>query len=136
MRVKKTGAKKGQSPVWYVQADDDVERALFASEVIVDQSPDERYVDVLAWGFGDKAAAEAAAEGLEQALGSLPVDVLGTARESAVFDEDLLEVLGELQVVTARLGNLANQFHDVRLNEVSSSVSVLVDLLDDIVRPF
>lgn len=127
MIVRKTGAKKGQSPVWYVQADDEVERALFASEIVLDQSPDARYTDALAWGFGSKAAAEAAAEGLEQALGSLPVDVLG-AREQAIA-ADAGVALVELRAVVARLDDVAGQMHDVRLNEIARTLNRLVDRL-------
>jgi hypothetical protein len=57
--VRRTGAKRGQSPVWYVYADRTEEQTAIDTGTLTDQSPDARWRHVLAWGFESQEAAEA-----------------------------------------------------------------------------
>lgn len=60
MRVRRTGARKGCAPVWYVQAETEEERAAFREGRVEEQSPGARWKYVLAWGFGSKREAKEA----------------------------------------------------------------------------
>jgi hypothetical protein len=58
MRIRRTGAKRGDSPVWYVQASSAGEQLAFQAGLIEDRSPDARWRYVMAWGFCSRSAAE------------------------------------------------------------------------------
>ncbi len=60
MRVRRTGARRGQSPTWYIYADQLEEQAAIRAGLLQDRSPDPRYRDVVAWGFARKAIAAGA----------------------------------------------------------------------------
>ena len=60
MRIRRTGATRGDAPVWYVQADSAGEQLAFRAGLIEERAPDARWRYVMAWGFRSRPAAEAA----------------------------------------------------------------------------
>ncbi|RLG43672.1 MAG: hypothetical protein DRN81_06070 [Thermoproteota archaeon] len=60
MRVRRTGAKRGQSPIWYVMASTIDERRVIDAGLLKDVSPSRSYCYVLNWGYSSKADATAA----------------------------------------------------------------------------
>ena len=70
MRIRRTGAKRGQSPIWYVQASTESEAEAIRAGLLADVAPDRRYLHVLAWGFGTRQAAVEAMEELQEQVGN------------------------------------------------------------------
>ena len=66
--VRRTGAKRGASPTWYVSADLAEEQAAIRAGLLAERSPDARWHYVLAWGFPSKAVAEDALARLRPAV--------------------------------------------------------------------
>lgn len=65
MRVKRTGAKRGGSPTFYVQANTDEEREAIRRELLPDVAPwPRRYA--LAWGLPSRVAANVALGNLRE----------------------------------------------------------------------
>lgn len=104
MRVRRTGAKRGRSPTWYVQASEPAEKEALKAGLLEDVSPGWRYPYVLAWGLRSKEAAvemmaqlapkvkEMAEEAMERKNGRV---ILGRIRPSRwqprqAFDPDEL----------------------------------------------
>jgi hypothetical protein len=75
MQVRRTGAQKGCSPIFYVQANTNDERLAMRAGLIEEDEQALPYFYVLAWGFESKAAAEQEMERLElmmkEALGQV-----------------------------------------------------------------
>jgi hypothetical protein len=60
MRVRRTGAKRGQSPTWYIQAETEVEKMAFRMGLMRNASPKPRlYRFVVRWGYDSRDDAEA-----------------------------------------------------------------------------
>lgn len=57
MQVRRTGAKRGTSPTWYVQASNESEKAAMKAGLLEDVSFSWRYPYALAWGLESKEAA-------------------------------------------------------------------------------
>jgi len=58
VRVRRTGAKRGQSPVWFIQASTEAEVNAIRAGLLENKSPDPRWWrHVLAWGYSSKKAA-------------------------------------------------------------------------------
>jgi len=68
MRVRRTGARAGESPVWYVQATTEEEiAAIEAGTLEAGKGPEpRRWRHVLAWGFRSQVTAAEAMEELER----------------------------------------------------------------------
>jgi hypothetical protein len=136
MRVRRTGAKKGQSVTWYVQAEGD-EKELLQQGLWEEQAPTRKYINVLAWGFGSKADAEAAMERLEPrveaALADLADDSADSCAEkpveSAVIPESVVSSVVELRSISGRLREVADQLYDVRLNRLAMEMADEVEIL-------
>jgi len=60
MQVRRTGARKGCSPIFYIQADEETEQEAMRYGLLPEEWCGLRYPWVLAWGYGSKADAERA----------------------------------------------------------------------------
>ncbi len=58
MLVRRTGAKRGESPTWYVAANSDEEIRAIEAGYLADVSPSRLYRHVLLWGSHSRAEAE------------------------------------------------------------------------------
>jgi hypothetical protein len=68
MVVRRTGAKRGTSPTWYVSADLLEEQAAIRAGLLEERSPDARWRFVLAWGFPSRIEAVEALARLRPAV--------------------------------------------------------------------
>lgn len=75
MRVRRTGARRGQSPTWYISADQENERAAIRAGLLQNCAPDQRWIYVLAWGYSSKAAAEIALSEMQSAVAAAILSV-------------------------------------------------------------
>ena len=70
MEERRTGAKRGGSPIWYVRADREVEREAMRIGLLEEQAPlYSSWKYVLAWGFGSRAEAQAEMEEMAEEVG-------------------------------------------------------------------
>lgn len=66
MIVRRTGAKKGGKPTWYVWAELPEEQVALRAGLLEERAPGGQFFrDVLAWGFGSRSAAREAMAALE-----------------------------------------------------------------------
>lgn len=138
MRVRRTGAKKGQSVTWYVQAEGD-EKELLRQGLWEEQAPTRKYINVLAWGFGSKSDAEAAIERLEPRVEAALADLADDDDsadscaekpvESALIPESVVSSVVELRSISGRLREVADQLYDVRLNRLAMEMADEVEIL-------
>lgn len=77
MQVRRTGAKKGQSPIWYVQASTEAEKEAMKAGLLEDRSPDWRYPYTLIWGCKTKSYAVKIMERIEPVVDEAVATVLG-----------------------------------------------------------
>ncbi len=124
MKVRRTGAKRGQSATWYVWADQPEEQAVIRAGLLEDRSPDNRVRYVLAWGLLNRKEAEKAMEDLRPKIEELTsrvggVSLLQRGREvqARILAEDVrLDVCRtELRVLISQLSVLASELDNARL---------------------
>jgi hypothetical protein len=100
MKVRRTGAKRGQSPTWYVWADQPSEQAAIKAGLLEEQAPDLGYRYILVWGCRSQQAARQAMERIrlevEQAVALIMAD----------------DVASNAQVVLARLFHVHGQISE------------------------
>jgi hypothetical protein len=143
MRVRRTGAKKGESVTWYVQAEGE-EKELIRQGFWEEQAPNKKYIYVLQWGFDSKSDAEAAMERLEprveELLAKFNVGNDDSSVERSVEREIVLEEVAStvesLQATSKKLQDVAEQLYDVRLNQLvatmKSDVGILTRALEEL----
>ena len=77
MIVRRTGAKRGDCPTWYVWADMPAEQAAIRAGLLEERAPDARRRYILAWGFPSRRAAEEALERLRPAVAAAVTKIEG-----------------------------------------------------------
>jgi hypothetical protein len=83
MKVRRTGAKKGGRPTWYVWAERPEEQVAVRAGLLEEEAPaGQLFRYVLAWGFGSRSAAREAMEGLETKV-DMAVEAVEVAKEQA-----------------------------------------------------
>jgi len=124
MKVRRTGAKRGRSPIWYVWADQPEEQAAIRAGLLKDRAPDNRFRYVLAWGFTSRQAAERAMEELQPQVDELTSRIGGNSLlqrarevEARILTEDVrLEICRtEMRVLVSQLCVLAGELDHPRL---------------------
>jgi len=124
VKIRRTGAGRGQAATWYVWADQPEEQAAIRAGLLEDRSPDNRVRYVLAWGFPNRRGAEKALENLrpkiEELTSRVGGDLLlqrGREVEARILTEDVhLDVCRtELRVLINQLQVLADELNNARL---------------------
>ncbi len=85
MRIRRTGAKAGVSPVWYIQASTEEEKAAIRAGLLKEKGPlPARWPYVLAWGLRSRAAA---AEAMEELQTTVAAAIEEMQAQSLAFSE-------------------------------------------------
>lgn len=131
MRVRKTGAQRGERVTWYVWADREEERAAVRAGLLEERAPDARWRYVLAWGFGSRGGAVGAMAVMREEVERVVARMQGGGAEwcgrlvlARIFaDEARLGAHNtELRGFVRRLEGIAGELREERLGVLAGEL--------------